>query len=224
MPGDRPLSPDTGPVAEARFPDARILIFAKAPQAGRVKTRLIPALGAAAAADLYARLLEATVARAVSPALAPVCCCCAPDTTHPFFRQLADDYPVTLTQQQGADLGERMQTAACTALAEAGSVLLIGGDCPVLDAGHLGQALAWLAAGSDAVVGPAEDGGYVLLGLKRSAPELFREMPWGGERVLRETRARLQRLGWRYRELPPLWDLDRPADLRRYRAMGGGSG
>ena len=98
----------------------------------------------------------------------------------------------------------------------AGSVVLIGGDCPVLNPGHLKQALTWLASGEDAVLGPAEDGGYVLLGLNRVAPALFNTIEWGGEDVLAVTRARLAGLGWKWRELKTLWDLDRPQDLDRY--------
>ena len=100
-----------------------------------------------------------------------------------------------------------------------GPVVLIGGDCPVLQAEHLLQTLDWLKGGCDAVIGPAEDGGYVLLGLNKSSPELFRGIAWGGDSVLDETRSRLQGLGWQWRELEPLWDLDRPADLDRFRAM-----
>ena len=206
-----------------QFPNARILIFAKAPEPGRVKTRLIPTLGAEAAASLYEALLDTTVARTVAARLAPVQCCCAPHTEHPVFQAMTEDYGISLTPQRGEDLGERMEAAARSALNEAEFVLLIGGDCPVLQSEHLQQALSWLASGVDAVIGPAEDGGYVLLGLRQPASELFKEIPWGGDGVLDKTRERLDRLGWRWQELPLLWDLDRPEDLLRYRAMKGGT-
>jgi len=202
-----------------QFPNARILIFAKAPEPGRVKTRLIPTLGAAAAAGLYAEMLDATVARVAGTRLAPIQCCCAPHTGHPLFQRLAEKFSISLAPQQGADLGARMQVAARSALRATEMVLLIGGDCPVLQGAHLQQALSWLTSGVDAVIGPAEDGGYVLLGLRRAPSELFQGMPWGGDKVLGETRERMERLGWGWRELPLLWDLDRPEDLVRYRAM-----
>jgi glycosyltransferase A (GT-A) superfamily protein (DUF2064 family) len=94
------------------------------------------------------------------------------------------------------------------------AVVLIGTDCPELSAAYVVSALEELN-GQDAVLGPAEDGGYVLLGLRRSAPELFRDIPWGGDGVAAYTRARMGDLGWCWRELPVLWDVDRPADLAR---------
>ena len=108
-----------------------------------------------------------------------------------------------------------MEFAATKALDQADAVILIGADCPLLEARHLTRAFGWLQQGEDAVLGPAEDGGYVLLGLRRVNRALFRDITWGGDQVLAQTRQRLARLGWRWRELEPLWDLDRPADLDR---------
>jgi len=202
-----------------QFPQARILIFAKAPEPGKVKTRLISVLGAVGAADLYRRLLRTTVQRIVAAQIAPLICWCAPAPHHKEFRQLSRDYGITLEAQVGADLGERMEHAASRQLTVGGPVVLIGGDCPVLQVAHLQQTLVWLRDGCDAVIGPAEDGGYVLLGLNRTSPELFRGIAWGGDSVLNATRNRIRDLGWRWRELEPMWDLDRPADLDRFRAM-----
>jgi len=202
-----------------QFPRAQILIFAKAPEAGKVKTRLIPVLGAEGAADLYRRLLRSTVQWIVAAEIAPLICCCAPDAAHPEFQQLAREQGIRLETQVGADLGERMAQAASCQLASGGPLLLIGGDCPALQAGHLLQALDWLKGGCDAVIGPAEDGGYVLLGLNKSGPALFQGIAWGSDSVLDETRRRLRQLGWQWRELELLWDLDRPADLERLRAL-----
>ena len=111
-----------------------------------------------------------------------------------------------------------MQTAAAGALQQGEIVLLIGVDCPALTPNHLARALSWLDQGADAVLGPAEDGGYVLLGLRRPAPAVFAEMPWGSERVLALTRERMARLDWDWRELETLWDLDRPPDYERLMA------
>jgi hypothetical protein len=93
----------------------------------------------------------------------------------------------------------------------------------VLNGAHLKQAFTWLYAGADAVLGPAEDGGYVLLGLRRVERELFAGIPWSTPAVLDVTRRRLGELNWSWRELEPLWDLDREADLDRYLRLNGRS-
>ena len=139
-------------------------------------------------------------------------CWCAPDTGHEIFQAASDKLGLPLHRQIGADLGERMAYAARRALEGTQAVILIGGDCPVLQPDHLRQVLEWLAGDVDAVLGPAEDGGYVLLGLRKYDPLLFEGISWGEDRVLSATRERLQRLGWRWNMLETLWDLDRPAD------------
>lgn len=200
------------------FANARILIFAKAPVTGQVKTRLIPSVGAQRAAEIYADLLERIIAVA-DTGIAPVELWCAPDTRHVVFQRADRNSVITLHRQVSGDLGMRMAHAARQALGRGEMVLLIGGDCPVLEAGHLCQALTWLRQGEDAVLGPAEDGGYVLLGLRQAEDSLFRGISWGTGQVLSATRDRLARLGWSWRELETLWDLDREADLERYLAM-----
>ncbi len=205
-----------------QFPNARIALFAKAPEAGKVKTRLLSAVSAEEAADLYVGLLKQTVEKMVLAEVAPVECWCSPDTSHPLFQSLAADFGITLRLQQGADLGLRMERAAEETLAVADSLALIGGDCPVLEPHHLSQAFVWLEDDADAVMGPAEDGGYVLLGLKQNSSSLFTDIPWGGDQVLRLTRERLRQRGWHCRELETLWDLDRPCDLERYRLLQSG--
>lgn len=202
------------------FPNARILIMAKAPEAGRVKTRLMPVLDAQAAADLHARLLEGVVARLSAAGLAAVELWCAPDPGADLFQRLARGYGVSLHRQSDGDLGERMGSAARDALTRSAAVVLVGADCPLLDGGYAAAALTALD-GHDAVLGPAEDGGYVLLGLHRAPRELFDDMPWGGDRVARMTRMRMCGLGWDWCELSALWDVDRPEDLTRYQALRG---
>lgn len=197
------------------FADARILLFAKAPVPGQVKTRLIPSVGAQRAAEIYRTLLERVIDQATRE-IAPVEIWCAPDTRHAVFRAVAANPSITLWVQTTGDLGQRMAHAARQALARSEMVLLIGGDCPGLKAEHLRRALTWLDAGVDAVLGPAEDGGYVLLGMRRMNRQLFCDIPWGTDQVLNITRQRLAQLDWSWRELEPLWDLDRDADLQRY--------
>jgi rSAM/selenodomain-associated transferase 1 len=202
------------PVLPLRFPAARILIFAKAPEPGQVKTRLIPALGAQGAADLQARLLRDTVARLAATRLASIELWCAPGCRWEPFPELADRYGLGIHGQRGADLGETMLHAATHALRRGDKVVLVGTDCPSLDGAYLEQALMALQE-HDAVIGPAEDGGYVLLGLKRTAEALFRDISWGTDRVTELTRNHMAALAWRWAELPILWDLDRPEDLER---------
>lgn len=201
-----------------QYPNSKILLFAKAPLPGRVKTRLIPILGAEAAAQLYQQLLIATVERVASASVAPITCFYTPNEEHPIFERLASQWKIELRQQRGVDLGERMAQAVAITLESSDSAILIGGDCPQLNANHLQQTLTWLYRGLDAVIGPAEDGGYVLLGLRRYNRRLFEDITWGGSDVLELTRERLRELSWSWRELETLWDLDRPEDLKRYQA------
>lgn len=206
-----------------RYPQARILVFCKPPIPGQAKTRLIPALGAQGAADLHAELARATVARAVRSGLASVEVWASAEPEHEFFQCLRNDFACASMTQHGDDLGARMAQAFEATLANAEFAVMIGTDCPVLDENYLAQACAALAEGADAVLGPAEDGGYVLIGLRRFDPALFTDMPWGGAEVLARTRARLadlvDGLGWSVRELATLWDVDRAEDLVRARNL-----
>lgn len=197
-------------------PDAQemnVLVFARAPIAGAAKTRLIPALGARGAARLHRSLVLRALATAREAALGPVTLCCAPDTRHRFFRALARR-GLRCTAQADGDLGARMRQAFEAALAM--PTLLIGSDCPALTPAHLRRAASTLSDGRDAVFLPAEDGGYVLIGLAAAAPAaLFEAMPWGEDTVMECTRERLRDLGWTWSEPATLWDVDRPADLVR---------
>lgn len=197
------------------FPDHRLMVFAKAPIPGRVKTRLAGHLGAIGAARLYRRMLRETLEMAVAARLCPVELWCAPDRNHPFFRRCRRDPGVSLHTQRGADLGIRMDRAFRDVLGRARGALVIGGDCASVGLTELRTGLQWLASGAPAVLGPAEDGGYVLLGLDRPAPALFRGIPWSPPRVLAMTRQRLRVTGLDWRELPPGFDVDEPADYRR---------
>lgn len=205
-----------------RFPEARILIFCKAPLPGRVKTRLIPSLSPEQAAELHRQMALDTLAKVSRSRLCPAELWCAPDTVHPFFAQCGERFGVSLRPQRGKDLGERMHRALENALGRSAYALLMGSDIPSLTAAHLEEALSFLEQGADAVIGPAEDGGYVLIGLRRPQPALFENMPWGEDRVLEESRRRMHAMKMEWRELPVQWDIDRPGDLHRlWRAYPG---
>lgn len=183
----------------------RIALLTKWPTPGLAKTRLIPALGAEGAARLHARLVQRTLtaARASDLAFEVRGTGGSPDD---FAGWLGDD--VRLVDQGEGDLGERLARVPAP-------MLLIGGDAPDLTPAHLCSAAAALNT-APAVLGPAADGGYWLLGLSRPMPHLFASMPWGTDRDAAETIARLGRDGIVPITLPTLHDCDRPEDLSRW--------
>lgn len=193
-------------------PPVRLIVMAKAPVPGAVKTRLVPALGEAGAAELAARLLERTVLQAVAAGLGTVELCVAPDGTHPLVAQLCAAHGLPHSDQGEGDLGARMQRAIGRALARGEAACLFGTDAPALDAAVLRDAAGRLAT-HDAVFVPAFDGGYALVGLRREAPAIFGAMPWSTPQVMALTRERLAAAGLRWAELPPVHDIDEPADL-----------
>jgi uncharacterized protein len=185
------------------------VVFARAPVAGQAKTRLIPALGPEGAARLHRRLVRQALDVASKTNPGEVELWCAPDCGHPFFAECARQFDCSLHTQPAGDLGERM----CAALEAALPALLVGSDAPRLDSDALCHAAQALVSGHDCVLVPALDGGYVMIGLSVPAPELFRNMPWGGPEVLAETRRRCAHLGLVLDELAACPDLDRPEDL-----------
>lgn len=190
-----------------------VIVMAKAPVAGYAKTRLIPALGAAGAARLAERMLQHALQQAVAADLGPVELCVAPDSHHPVITALAESMPLSLRVQGPGDLGTRMIRAFARALVPpTGFALLIGTDAPALDAAMLRSAAQALLT-HDAVFVPAHDGGYALVGLRRLEPALFDDMTWSVPTVMKRTRERLSALDMRHVELPPVADIDEPADL-----------
>jgi hypothetical protein len=186
----------------------RIVIFAKAPVPGRVKTRLIPALGAEGAAKLAAEMLERTVAEALASGL-EVELCGEPDPTTWY-----DGPALHLTAQGEGGLGERLGRGAERVLGTQ-NILLIGADCPALDSPLL-RAAAEALETRDAVIHPAEDGGYVLLGLRRFDASLFEGIAWSTSEVAAQTLARIAALGWTVDIRETLADIDEPSDLPRH--------
>jgi rSAM/selenodomain-associated transferase 1 len=196
----------------------RIIIIAKEPRPGFAKTRLIPALGARGAADLADRLLRHTLTQALAAKAGPVELCVAPDAEAPYWQALVKtmpvtpDQPVALSQQSEGDLGSRMATAAQRGLVYGTPVMLIGTDCPALDADRLATMAATLAD-HDACLCPVRDGGYSLLGLTRIHDSLFQGIPWSTDQVAALTRQRMEQLGWSWQESDFLTDVDEPTDL-----------
>ena len=203
----------TSLLANYPYPDYRIVQFAKAPEAGKVKTRLQPVLGESGCLHLHQKLVEHCFDTLRKVALAPIELAVAGQSKD-YFQQLVAACPVTIEQQQGSDLGERMLHTASQKLAEAGGVIIVGSDCPFFDRDYLHSVCRALADGNDCVLGPAHDGGYVLIGLRRTDTALFADIPWGTDQVLDITRQRLLELGWQWCELAPKADIDRPEDLQ----------
>ncbi len=191
----------------------RIVIFAKAPIPGAAKTRLIPALGEEGAARLAARMLAETAAEAVAAELGEPELCVTPPPGSPEWLPFRPP-GVRMTDQGTGDLGERLAAATARAVAAGERVLLIGTDCPALDAARLRGAAAALDE-HDAVIHPTHDGGYALLGLKRFDPLLFSGIAWSTASVAEATIARVRTLGWSLHIADTLHDIDEPDDLDR---------
>jgi rSAM/selenodomain-associated transferase 1 len=194
-----------------------VAVLAKAPIPGFAKTRLIPVLGAAGAALLQERLIERAVATASAAAVGPIVLWTLPHEGHPAFQAIGSRHGVGLARQADGDLGARMLAALAAA---SGPALVIGTDCPALEPGQLRRAADILRLGTDVVVFPAEDGGYVLIGMREPQPALFSGLHWGTADVMEETRRRLRRRRLSWQQPVTLWDVDLPEDLERLRRLG----
>lgn len=179
-----------------------IAIFARWPEPGKAKTRLIPALGPQGAADLYARLLELTVREARESGL-PFHLRVTGDDPARFRSWLGEDLDVR--DQGDGDLGEKLTRVPTPGI-------MIGSDCPGLTAALLREAASVLP-NREAVIGPADDGGYWLLGLAAPCPALFADMAWSTDAVYPETMRRLEQQGISPHLLPELTDIDTGEDL-----------
>jgi rSAM/selenodomain-associated transferase 1 len=198
----------------------RIAVFARAPVPGQVKTRLQPALGAEGALALHRQLVESTLFRARDAALGAVTLWVDGDPDLPEVVACVKRQRVGLQVQRGADLGARMHTALSHEIAaDPQGSLLIGCDCPALTSSRLRECAAALAS-HDAVLIPALDGGYVLIGLRQPQAALFDDIRWGSDSVLVATRERIAAAGLRCAEFAPLPDLDTPDDYRAALAAG----
>ena len=210
-----PTSPHTSHLTPHR---TALVIFAKAPIPGLVKTRLCPPLTRDEAATLHGSFVLDTLERtktAVTKLKLPIdrYLACAPSATHVFFKIMEERQGVKLIDQLGDDLGARMNQAFQTLFAQGyRQVLLVGTDVPTLPLDHFKQALTALEP-HDLVLGPALDGGYYLIGLKRPAPELFADIPWSTDQVLRHTQEKAATIGFKASLIEPWRDVDTLADL-----------
>jgi rSAM/selenodomain-associated transferase 1 len=189
-----------------RMPDAadlpRLVIFARWPEPGKVKTRLAGVYGDEGAARIYRRLLDHTLAAARESGL-PVELCVTGAPCSRFEEEFGPG--LTVSEQGEDDLGARLARVKPPAL-------VVGSDLPALSPGLLREAAGSLAS-HEVAIGPARDGGYWLIGLREPMPWLFNEMPWSTPQVLRETLARLTARGIAPALLAELADIDTPEDL-----------
>lgn len=213
---NRPTPPSrSGPPPRAR---AALVLFAKAPTPGQVKTRLCPPLTPDEASSLHGSFVLDSLERSKTAihqgrlALDRFMAC-APSSEHVFFKILGERHGVGLLDQIGDDLGARMQRASADLFARGfRQILILGTDLPTLPLSTYGTALSLLDQ-HDVVLGPAEDGGYYAIGLTRPTPELFERIPWSTAEVLPETLKRAEGLGLRVAQLPRWRDLDTLDDL-----------
>jgi rSAM/selenodomain-associated transferase 1 len=198
-------------------PDRRIAvaIMAKRPQAGEVKTRLLPALPAAEIAGLYEQFLLDKMAQVRALAGAQPVVAFTPEDARAVFERMAPDF--ALLAQQGHDLGRRLLNGIRDLLADGyAGALMVDSDTPTLPVAYLQRGVDLLmSGGADIVLGPTEDGGYYLIGMRHAYPDLFTDMPWSTDRLLLETLRRAERAGLTTTCLPPWFDVDTPEDLRR---------
>jgi len=191
----------------------RIIIFAKAPQPGFAKTRLIPALGAKGAADLARRMLFNTLEEALAASVGPVELCVTPEIDAAEWQGIHLPSGIEIFDQGEGDLGARLARAAERALTVDEQIVLIGSDCPELTRVLLREAGEALNR-HDAVIYCTVDGGYALLGFKRFDHLLFSDMPWSTSAIAATTIARIRQLGWSVRIGQTLHDVDVPEDLK----------
>lgn len=205
-------------------PAASVLLlqFARAPAVGRVKTRMMPQLTAQQACDLHCELVLWTTRQLVGCGLGDVELWSTGAAVHPLFRQCQELGVTAVSQQTGADLGERMYRALRAGLARYDKVILVGSDCPGLDDTYLRRAVAGLDT-APVVLGPATDGGYVLIGARQVDSAMFQNIAWGTAQVYRQTTDALGRLNMEWLALDALQDVDRPEDLAAWEAIKPGA-
>ena len=193
----------------------KLLIFTKSPILGEVKTRLQPDYTPEQSLAVHKRLMLNTLELTKNLKDFDIELCCEPNRNTSFFLECEKKFPISLGNQEGANIGERMAFSMSVSLQTYERVVVIGTDCPDIDGDYIKQAFAALNE-NDAVIGPASDGGYVLLGLTKFSMALFTDISWGSEKVFTQTTKELENLSWSFKELGIMHDLDRPEDLQKY--------
>ena len=209
----------TAPDPANGHPRSRILVFAREPLLGKVKSRLAIEIGAQEALAVYRAMLARLGQLLTQAQIASWDLWVTSNCSHKDFLSICNKTNIYL--QNGQDLGARMDGAIQQTLRQENveSVVLIGTDCPAVTERYLDQALLALESGVDVVLGPAEDGGYVLVGMQRPITAVFEDIPWGTDQVMHRTLETLKAKELTYRLLDTLWDVDRPEDLVRLQSL-----
>lgn len=189
-----------------------LILFAKKPIPGEVKTRLQPEYSAEQAAEIAGFLIRASVELAVSAWPGAIYLYAWPNADHPLFHELAREFSINLADQAAGDLGVKMFSALQQGIQRAGSAAILGCDVPHAGWDVIDQANHWLARGRN-VIGPTQDGGYYFIGLQEAKPELFQDVAWGSQQVLRATHVRAATLEMEFEMLKKLRDIDNAGDL-----------
>ena len=193
-----------------------IIQFAKAPILGCVKTRMQPVLSKDESLELHEYLVKKTFFQLVKNPVGDIALFSSNKGTFSLFEELKLKHPEVDHQLQvGTDLGARLLNAFIYGLKKYKQVIIIGSDCPFIDSKYLSLSIDQLQSGNNVVLGPAKDGGYVLIGLSgKVSASLFDDIRWGTEFVFDQTRSKVHQLGWKLSILPVLSDIDRPEDLK----------
>ena len=196
--------------------NSAIIIFTKNPVEGHVKTRLIPEWGTEGALHLYKDILKKTIESVKQSEIDHIYIYCTPDLENPYLQFCSRQYEIDLVLQRGSNLGERMNNAFVEILNQYSHAIIVGCDCPELNSQDINIANEKLKNEFDIVIGPAEDGGYYLIGMHEPHPEVFENINWGCDSVLDDTRNHISSNDLKSFELEQKWDLDMPDDVHRY--------
>jgi len=196
----------------------QLIVFIKSPEPGKCKTRLMPFLSAKQASEFYKSLVITCLDNLASLSETPIALYTYPDSGHPFIQAINNNYPVTLHNQSGNNLGERMHHAINASLKTHNQCVLIGTDCPLIDTAYINDAFNSLQQ-HDMVFGPAEDGGYVLVGATKTQTNIFSNINWGTNKVLQQSLKNNKTAGFTTDLLQLLWDIDTPEDYLHYQSL-----
>jgi len=203
-----------------RYPHIRLIMMARAPVVGQVKTRLAKSIGAQRAAGIYRNMAQAQIRKLLAANICPLELHVCPTVQHPFFIAMRCSGVVRVERQMGDNLGSRMLHALRSGLQRADAVILIGADVPGISIKQIEQVCMLLSDHKELIIMPADDGGYGLLGMSKVDAGLFRGVHWGTGRVCKQTVKRARQLGIRYRLFSSCYDIDYPRDLSRLRQLG----